>query len=203
LYESTGLNGSSTLRKTELTTGKVLTQIHLPDAFFGEGTTILDGKIYQLTWQSHRGLIYDFDTFVKLGEFSYKGEGWGLTTDGHSLIMSDGTNNLRFLDPTRFTIQRTIAVLSQDKPLTKLNELEYVNGEIYANIWQTDQVARIDPKTGRLLGLIDFGGLLSPEDRDDRTDVLNGIAYDPQGKRLFVTGKNWPKLFQVTIKSAP
>jgi len=161
---------------------------------------VLGDKIYQLTWQSQTGFVYDLESMELEREFSYTGEGWGLTTDGRSLIMSDGTNQIRFLDPATFQVTRTISVFSQGQPLRQLNELEYVKGEILANIWETQSVARIDPATGRLLGLVDFSGLLAPEDRDSHTDVLNGIAYDAGGDRLFVTGKDWPKLFEVRLK---
>jgi glutamine cyclotransferase len=200
LLESTGLNGSSTLRKVDLPTGRVLQEVRLSSQYFGEGMTVLGDKIYQLTWQSQTGFVYDLESMELEREFSYTGEGWGLTTDGRSLIMSDGTNQIRFLDPATFQVTRTISVFSQGQPLRLLNELEYVKGEILANIWETQSVARIDPATGRLLGLIDFSGLLAPEDRDSHTDVLNGIAYDTAGDRLFVTGKDWPKLFEVRLK---
>ena len=198
--ESTGLNGASTLRKVDLATGEVRQQVDLPSEFFGEGATALGRKVYQLTWKNQRGFIYDLGTLEKIGEFSYAGEGWGLTTDGRSLIMSDGTNQIRFLDPATFEVTRTIGVFSDGQPLAQLNELEYVKGELFANIWQTPFVARIDPATGRLLGLVDFAGLLAPGDYDNHTDVLNGIAYDAADDRLFVTGKDWPKLFEVRLK---
>ena len=197
--ESTGQYGASTLRKVDLQTGRVLAEVKLPDADFGEGTAVFGGKIYQLTWQNHQAFVYSFDSMLAQGEFTYEGEGWGLTTDGRSLIMSDGTNQIRFRDPATFAVTRTISVRRDGQPLNQLNELEYVQGEIFANIWQTDLVARIDPATGNLLGLIDFSGLLSPAERA-RADVLNGIAYDPAGDRLFVTGKYWPKLFEVRLR---
>jgi glutamine cyclotransferase len=200
LIESTGLNGASTLRKVDLQTGRVLQEISVPAEYFGEGAAVLGGKVFQLTWQNQKGFIYDLDSLAREGEFSYAGEGWGLTTDGHSLIMSDGTNQIRFLDPATFKVTRTIGVFSQGRPLKMLNELEYIKGEIFANVWQTQLVVRIDPATGRLLGVIDFSGLLSPADRDERTDVLNGIAYDEANDRIFVTGKNWPKLFEVRLR---
>jgi glutamine cyclotransferase len=199
LVESTGLNGSSTLRKVDLETGRVVQEVSLPAEYFGEGTTELAGKIYQLTWQNRKGFVYDAGTLARVGEFSYEGEGWGLTTDGRSLILSDGTNRIRFLDPDGFRVTRTIDVFNRGQPLRMLNELEFVKGEILANVWQTSFVVRIDPATGRLLGLIDFSGLLSPQDYDEHTDVLNGIAYDAAEDRLFVTGKDWPKLFEVRV----
>jgi glutamine cyclotransferase len=199
LIESTGLNGASTLRKVDLETGRVLQEVRLPQEYFGEGATVLGGTIFQLTWQSRKGFAYDLETLQRKGEFSYDGEGWGLTTDGRSLIMSDGTNGIRFLDPATFRVTKTIRVFNQGQPLEMINELEYIKGEIYANVWQTPFVVRIDPSSGRLLGMVDFTGLLPAGDYDERTDVLNGIAYDSVGDRIFVTGKNWPKLFEVRL----
>ena len=162
--------------------------------------TVLGGKIFQVTWQNQKGFVYNLETLEVENEFSYTGEGWGLTTDGQSLILSDGTHQIRFLDPVTFKVTRAIAVFSRGQPLRMLNELEYVKGELFANIWQTQSVARIDPATGKLLGMIDFFGLLAPQDYTRNTDVLNGIAYDATGDRLFVTGKNWPKLFEVRLR---
>jgi len=200
LLESTGLNGRSSLRRVDLQTGNVLQRTEVPSEYFAEGLAALDGKLYQLTWQNHKGFVYDLHSFQLEGEFTYQGEGWGLTTDGHWLIMSDGTDQIRFIDPKTFKEDRRITVTANGQPVTRLNELEYVKGEIYANIWTTDEVVRIDPATGQVVGSIDFSGLLAPEDRDRTTDVLNGIAYDPAGDRLWVTGKNWPKLFEVRLK---
>ena len=200
LYESTGLNGQSTLREEDLTTGAVARQITLPNQYFGEGLAILGDHAYQLTWQTQLGFVYDLATFQQEKTFSYTGEGWGLTTDGHSLIMSDGSSQIRFLDPATFAVQRTITVTNQGQPMLAINELEYIKGEIYANVWQTDYVIRIDPATGAVKGVIDFRALLDPADRAPDTDVLNGIAYDPAGDRLFITGKRWPKLFEVRLK---
>jgi len=202
LLESTGINGQSSLRRVELKTGRVLQQAAVPSEYFGEGLTALNGKLYQLTWKNHKGFVYDLDTFQLEKTFSYDGEGWGLTTDGQSLILSDGTDQIRFLDPATFQVRRYIHVSDHGRPVDRLNELEYVRGEIFANVWQTDFIARIDPVTGRVLGLINLAGLLSPDDRIG-TDVLNGIAYDAAGDRLFVTGKWWPKLFEVRWKSKP
>ena len=201
--ESTGLNGQSTLRRVELTTGRVLQQVRVPAEYFAEGMTVLGGKIYQLTWKAQKGFVYDLATFAPEKEFPYTGEGWGLTTDGHSLILSDGTHHLRFLDPVTFKVTRTVQVLRDGQPLRLLNELEFVRGEIYANIWQSQSVARIDPASGRVLGVIDFFGLLPPNEHTPTTDVLNGIAYDPAANRLFVTGKNWPKVYEVRVKPSP
>ena len=200
LLESTGLNGRSSLRKVELQTGRVLQQIRVPSQYFAEGMTVIGDRVFQLTWQSQKGFVYNLSTLELEKEFAYTGEGWGLTTDGRQLILSDGTNRIRFLDPVTFKVVRSISVFHRGEPLPQLNELEWVKDEIYANIWQTHSVARIDPANGNLLGLIDFSGLLAPGDRRANTDVLNGIAYDATGDRLFITGKNWPKLFEVRLK---
>jgi glutamine cyclotransferase len=199
LYESTGLNGHSDLREVDLTTGNVLRQVSLASEFFGEGLALLGDKAYQLTWQNHTAFRYNLADFKLEKTFSYDGEGWGLTTDGTSLIMSDGTSQIRFLDPATFTVQRTINVLLNGVPVKELNELEYIQGEIFANIWQTNYIVRIDPQTGLVLGVIDCTGLLSPADRAPDTDVLNGIAYDAEHDRIFVTGKKWPKIFEIKL----
>lgn len=199
LFEGTGLNGRSSLRRVELTTGNVLQSVALADQYFGEGIVALGDKIYQLTWQNRLGFIYDKTTFEQIGQFSYATEGWGLTTDGSHLILSDGTSTIYFLDPTSFEVVKQIVVDNPTGgPISQINELEYINGEIYANIWQTDKIVRIDPNSGRVLGWIDLTGLLAPEDRNG-VDVLNGIAYDPENQRLFVTGKLWPKLFEIEL----
>lgn len=197
LYEGTGLEGESTLRRVNLETGEVLQSVALPAPVFGEGVTALNGKIYQLTWQSKVGYVYDAATFEKLREWSYDSEGWGLTDDGAQLIMSDGTPTIRFLDPESLAILREIQVSDPGGPVLNLNELEYIDGAIYANIWQTDRIAKIDPATGAVQAWIDMSGLLPAEDRAQPVDVLNGIAYDREQKRLFVTGKLWPKLFEI------
>jgi glutamine cyclotransferase len=200
LFETTGLNGRSSLRKVDLQTGRVLQKSDLPSQYFGEGMTIIGDQIFQITWQNQKGFVYNLSTFAVEKEFAYTGEGWGLTTDGHALILSDGSNVIRFLDPTTFKVLRTISVFEHGQPLRMLNELEFIKGEIYANIWQTNTIVRIDPATGALLGTIDFSGLLSPEDYRVHPDVLNGIAYDAASDRLFVTGKLWPKLFEVQLR---
>jgi len=199
LWESTGQYGSSSLRKVELKTGRVLKQISVPKKYFAEGITVFDNKVFQLTWQEQKGFIYDPATFQKQGEFTYTGEGWGLTHDGESLIMSDGTNQIRFLDPATLQTKRRISVFDAGEPIEQLNELEYINGEIFANIYQMDRIVRIDPKSGKILGWIDLTGLLKTKERTGEEDVLNGIAYDEAGKRLFVTGKMWPKVFEIEI----
>jgi glutamine cyclotransferase len=200
MYESTGLNGQSTLREEDLNSGKVLRKIDVPAEYFGEGLAILNGHAYQLTWQAQKGFVYDLATFNKEKEFTYTGEGWGMTTDGKSLIMSDGTSQIRFLDPDTFAVQRAITVVKQGVPVPQVNELEYIHGEIFANVWQTDYVLRIDPANGNVKGVIDFHGLIRPADRTPGMDVLNGIAYDAATDRIFVTGKNWPKLFEVRVR---
>jgi glutamine cyclotransferase len=199
-YESTGLNGSSSLRRVEIETGKVLKKIDVPNQYFAEGLALLNERLYQLTWQTQRGFVYDLDSFNKLREFGYAGEGWGLTHDARSLIMSDGSSRIRFIDPETFAVQRMITVQDGRRDITQLNELEYINGEIYANIWMQDRIARIDPQSGKVNAWIDLSGLQPPQVRSDPGAVLNGIAYDESSDRLFVTGKNWPKLFEIRLK---
>lgn len=199
LYEGTGLNGRSSLRKVRLETGEVVQQVDLAPEFFGEGIALLGGKIYQLTWKAETGFIYGAHDFRRLGEFSYRGEGWGLTTDGRDLFMSDGTPEIRVLDPVTFHEKRRIKVRHGNAPVKELNELEFVEGEIFANVWQTDRIARISPKTGKVVGWIDLAGILSPVYRRSPDAVLNGIAYDRQSKRLFVTGKLWPSIFEIKL----
>jgi len=204
LYESSGLSaeygGQSSLRAEDLVTGQVHARVDVADEYFAEGLTLFDGSLYQLTWQAHKGFIYDPGCFCQTGEFAYDGEGWGLTHDDHALIMSDGTAQIRFLDPASFAVTRTINVTDDGRPVTQLNELEYVRGEIYANVWMTDRIARIDPATGTVRGWIDLSGILSPAERGASPDnVLNGIAYDAATDRLYVTGKRWPVLFEIRV----
>lgn len=199
LYEGTGLNGQSTLRKVELETGKVLQKIPVDPQYFGEGITLLDQRIIELTWQAHRGFIYDRDTLRRIGAFDYPGEGWGLTHDARQVFMSDGTAQIRIWDPSTLQETRRINVHEGAMPIASLNELECVRGEIYANVWQTDKIARIDPADGHVTGWIDLTGLLTPAEISEGADVLNGIAYDSLGDRLFVTGKLWPKLFEIQL----
>jgi glutamine cyclotransferase len=201
LYEGTGRFGHSTLRRVELETGVVLQIRELSDQFFGEGIAIYEDKIIQLTWQSNIGFVYDKDSFELLQEFNYSTEGWGITHDGERLIMSDGTSTLHFLDPQTFEEIGQLEVYDNDGPVARLNELEYIQGEIYANVWQTDRVARIAPETGQVIGWVELGGLLTTEDLSEPVDVLNGIAYDAEADRLFVTGKLWPKLFEIELIS--
>ena len=197
LYEGTGLKGKSSLRRVELRTGRVV-QIHrLPSEYFGEGITILGDKIFQLTWQNGVCFVYDRRTFRQIAQFRYDGEGWGLTNDGMRLIMSDGSEVITFRDPDTFAEVRKITVRAQGRPVKNLNELEYIEGEIWANIWYSDIIARIDPSTGIVKAWVDMEGL--PVPNRDIEAVLNGIAYDRQNKRIFVTGKNWSKLFEIEL----
>jgi len=207
LYESTGQKGDSTVRKVEITSGRVLQSHDLSNDYFAEGMTILNDRIYQITWQENTAFVYDVNDFKLLKELKYQGEGWGLTNDGTNLIMSDGTHVIRIVEPETFKTTRTLVVLGENgKPLLDLNELEYVKGEIWANVWHSEEIgkpnhiARIDPNSGKLLGWIDLGGI-SPDDveRGDE-NTLNGIAYDAAGDRIFVTGKNWKKLFEIRVK---
>jgi len=199
LYESTGIAGQSTLRKIALDTGKVILKVDLPSQYFGEGLTIFHGKIYQLTWLSKKGFIHDLRSLRKIGEFPYDSEGWGLTHDDKSLIMSDGTNKIRYIDPVSFSVTRTLEVYAGGEGVVNLNELEYVKGEIFANIWHSPRIARIDPRSGQVLAWIDLTSIVAKEQHGDEA-VLNGIAYDKIGDRLFVTGKNWSKVFQIKVE---
>jgi glutaminyl-peptide cyclotransferase len=198
LFEGTGQHGQSGIRRVKLETGEVLQQQPLDSKYFGEGITVWRDTIVQLTWQSEIGFVYDKASFKQTRSFSYTGEGWGLTNDGTRLIMSDGSAAIRFLDPTTFKETGRITVKDSGVAVSHLNELEVVKGEILANVWQTPRLARISPKTGAVVGWIDLTGLLDPREAVG-TDVLNGIAYDAKGDRLFVTGKWWPKLFEIRI----
>jgi glutamine cyclotransferase len=197
-YEGTGLNGHSTIRIVTPATGQVLKKQALDYMYFGEGITVFGGKLYELTWQNGTAIVYDAKTFEKTGEFHYSGEGWGLTHDGTQLIMSDGTPSLRFLDPVTFKERGRLYVRDGSRPVTELNELEYIEGEIWANVWQTSMIARINPQTGQVNSWVDLTGLLKPSETQG-VDVMNGIAYDAKGKRIFVTGKKWPKLFEIQV----
>ena len=210
LYEGTGLHGASSLRKVELETGRVLKRHDLSEKYFGEGVALCSNHLIQLTYQSNIGFIYDLD-LRQVGSFTYPTEGWGLTCDGNRLILSDGTATLRWLDAKTFRIVKQIAVTDQGRPVSNLNELEFVKGEIFANVWKTDTIARISPDTGAVTGWIDLGGLAQLAQAAGAAgtdlksvpipaiDVLNGIAYDAQGDRFFVTGKFWPKLFEIRL----
>jgi glutamine cyclotransferase len=199
LYEGTGLYGQSTLRKVELASGKVVRSLRLPERFFGEGITVLGERIIQLTWRSKLAFVYAKRDFKLQQSFAYPTEGWGLTHDGTRLILSDGTATLHFLDPRDFREIDHVDVFDDTGPVQGLNELEYVRGEILANVWRSDRIARIAPATGRVTGWIDLSGILREQDHQAPVDVLNGIAYDPVRGRLFVTGKLWPKLFEIEL----
>jgi glutamine cyclotransferase len=199
LFESTGLNGRSTLRKVQLETGQVVQQYRLDQAHFGEGLTERNGELVQLTWRSGVAFVYDLVSFAPRRTFGYSGEGWGLTHDRDVLILSDGTEVLRFLDPGTFREVKRVRVSDGGTGVRNLNELEYVRGEVYANVWHTDRIARISPQSGRVVGWIDLKGLLPPVYRLDPEAVLNGIAYDSARDRLFVTGKLWPRLFEIEV----
>ena len=197
--ESTGGYGTSSMRRVEKATGKVLVKRDLPEDLFGEGAAELAGKIYQLTWTSGLCLVYDADTLERAGEFAYEGEGWGLTSDGKSLIMSDGSDRLRYLDPKTFRVLAELPVRINGKPVNMLNELEYVEGEIFANVWHAEQIVRINPRNGNVIGVIDLSGVDAGVRRLEPEHVLNGIAYDPEAQELFVTGKCWPKIYQIRL----
>jgi len=199
-YEGTGLNKRSSLRKVKVETGEVVQNKPLSDEYFGEGVTDWKGSLVQLTWQSEIGFVYDLQSFERTKTFTYTGEGWGLTHDDTRLIMSDGTPQLRFIDPATMKETGRITVRDGLGPVQHLNELEYVKGEIFANVWQTDRIARISPKDGRVTGWVDLSGLLPPAERDVAGGaVLNGIAYDAAADRLFVTGKLWPRVFEIKL----
>ena len=199
LYEGTGIKGSSAVRKIELETGKLVQDVKLHPQYFGEGITIAQGKVFQVTWQDRVGLIYDARTLKFIRNFTYFGEGWGLTHDTAGLIMSDGTSTLRFFELTRFQERRRVEVRDAGVPIAGLNELEWVKGEIWANIWGSDYIVRISPANGRVVGWIDLKGLSGPV-KLSADAVLNGIAYDAQKNRIFVTGKLWPRLFEIAVK---
>jgi glutamine cyclotransferase len=198
LYEGTGQKGESSIRRVKLENGEVVQLERLEDQYFGEGIALVGDTIVQLTWQSEIGFVYDRTSFTRRRSFTYEGEGWGLTFDGKRLIMSDGSDALRFLDPATFKETGRLQVKDGGRPVTQLNELEYVKGEVLANVWGSDRIARISPTTGQVTGWIDLRGLLAPHEATN-VDVLNGIAYDAAGDRLFVTGKWWPKLFEIRI----
>jgi len=199
LYEGTGLNNRSSLRKVRLETGEVLQRVDLAPEFFGEGITIFNNQVVQLTWQSQVGFVYNLEDFHLLRRFSYPGEGWGMTTNGREIFMSDGTNEIRVLDPRTLLEKRRFKVHDGATSIDQLNELEFVEGEIFANVWQTNRIVRISPQSGKVAGWIDLTGLLNPMYHLESDAVLNGIAYDPKGKRLFVTGKLWPKVFEIQL----
>lgn len=199
LYEGTGQNGKSQLRLVDLASGRILKQYALPNRYFGEGIAAIDGYIYQLTWESGLAIIYDRNTLQPRTTLRYGGEGWGLTYDGKQLIMSDGTSVLRFLDPRTFRVLKKLRVRMQGRDVKELNELEYINGEIWANIWHQDQIVRIDPASGQVISIVDLSGLNPVSGPFSKEKVLNGIAYDASTKKIYVTGKHWPKLFEIEV----
>jgi glutaminyl-peptide cyclotransferase len=199
LYEGTGRNGTSSLRKVRLETGEVLQRRELPQEYFGEGIALIGNEVVQLTWKSQVGFVYDVSDFRLLRQFSYTGEGWGLATNGREVFMSDGTAEIRVLDIDTLQEKRRFTVRDDGIQVRELNELEFVEGELFANVWQTDRIARISPETGNVVGWIDLSGILSQIYRRERDSVLNGIAYDAKEKRLFVTGKLWPSIFEIKV----
>jgi glutamine cyclotransferase len=198
-YEGTGESGTSYLRKVDPESGRVLFQLSLDLPLFGEGISILGDRIFQLTWKNKVGFVYNKTTMKQIGKVYFQTEGWGLTTIGKSLVMSDGTNTIYFMDPDQFSVISKIEVYDNEKKVDQLNELEYINGEIWANIWMTDLIARIDPSSGKVIAYIDLKGIISANETDLNRNVLNGIAFDKGRNRIFVTGKNWPKLFEIRI----
>ncbi len=200
LFESTGQEGRSNIREVDLRTGRVIRKHDIPAPYFGEGIVLLGDDLYQITWQSGIGFVYDWKSFTRKREFKYEGEGWGLTSDGRSVIMSNGSSEIVYRDPTTFAITRRLVATDNGQPVSKLNELEWIKGEIWANVWESDQIARIDPATGKVTGWVDLAGLLPAADRHGNEDVLNGIAYDTVNDRIFVTGKNWAKLYEIKLR---
>lgn len=201
LFESTGLNNKSSLREVDPQTGKVKRKVDVPSEYFAEGLALVGDRLIQLTWKEEKAFVYNRADFQKVGEFRYDGEGWGLCWDGSRLVMSDGSDRLTFRDPKTFAVQSVLNVTLAGKPATEINELECVDGVVYANVWQTDDILRIDPKDGRVTAVIDASGLLTPEERQ-KTDVLNGIAWNPKTKTFLITGKLWPRMFEVQLVPA-
>ena len=199
LYESAGQYGESSFRKVDLPTGKVLKRLNFEGRYFVEGSCVLNGRLFILTWQEHECFVYDLASLEKIGTCRYNGEGWGLTTDGKSLIMSDGSSTITFRNPDTFAPERTITVTLRGQKVMYLNELEYIKGEIWANVYGTDQIVRIDPATGQVRAVINLRNILPPQLRRARTDVLNGIAYEPHSGAVYVTGKYWPKMYRITL----
>lgn len=199
LWEGTGINGESRLLRTDLASGRTEVLAELPHTLFGEGIALLGESIYQLTWTGNRAYVYDRRTLRKTGERRYPGEGWGLTTDGEKLYMSNGTDRIYRLDPDTFERERAIAVTLDGRPVPYLNELEWIDGRIWANVYTTDMIVIVNPETGRAEATVNLGGLLPDRERTPQTDVLNGIAYDAEGGRIFVTGKNWNKIFEIEL----
>jgi|SRR5688572_19639734 len=200
-YESTGQYGQSKLRRLEFPSGKVLKQISLDPELFAEGLALVDTRLIQLTWQSHRGFVYDKDSLRLIQEFTYATEGWGLTFDSKNLILSDGSSDLFYLDPQSYKPLRTLAITMNGQPVPQLNELEFIDDEIWANVWQTDMILRINPATGQVTTFLNLKGILAPSERKGSEAVLNGIAYDAEQKRIFITGKLWPRIFEIKLKA--
>lgn len=199
-YESTGQFGRSSLRRVELQSGKVLKKVDLADEYFGEGLAMVGDRLVQLTWQTHRGFVYERDTFRKIGEFTYQSEGWGLCYDGKNLIMSDGSDTLTYMDATTFEPVKKLRVTMNGRAMKNLNELEFIEGEIWANVWHEDLILRINPESGRVSSFLNLRGLHNPDVSEGGEDVLNGIAYDAAQKRIFISGKLWPKIFEIKLK---
>ena len=199
-YESTGLYGNSTLRRVEFPSGKVVKSIDLASNLFGEGLALVGDRLVQLTWQEHRGFVYDRESFKLLSEFTYGTEGWGLAYDGTNLILSDGSSTLTYLDPYTYQPVRKVQVTMNGRAVAQINELEFIDGEVWANVYQTDLILLIDPETGQVKSFLNLKGILAPSDQSGTQDVLNGIAYDAERKRIFVGGKRWPRLFEIRIK---
>lgn len=200
LFESTGLHGQSSLRELDPSSGRVMRRRDVPAEHFAEGLTIFDGKVFQITWQSQRCFVYDLDSFRPLAEHSYVGEGWGLTHDGTNLVLSDGSARLRFFDPRTFVEQRVVRVRDGERSIDQLNELEMIDGEVWANIWHEDRIARINPTTGRVVAWVDATALHDSLHLGDPEAVLNGIAFEPSTRRIVLTGKNWPAMFEVRLR---
>jgi len=200
VYEGTGLEGKSDIRRWDLNTGAIELRREIPAPYFGEGISIVGDKLYELTWKQGKAFVYDAKTFQPKDTLSYYGQGWGMTTDGESLYMTDSTSRIRVLDPKTFAVKRTIDVHDGTSPVSMVNELEWYKGELLANVWQSNQIARIDPKTGAVTGWIDLTGILAPADKNGNEDVLNGIAYDSAADKLYVTGKNYSKMYQITLQ---
>ena len=200
LYESTGLEGESTLRRVDIATGQTLQKIDVPSQYFAEGLAMVGDELLQLTWRHKLGFVYDRKTFKQKRTFSYKTEGWGIAYDGTSnLVMSDGSDTLTFLDPKSLAVAKTLRVMDAGRPVSNLNELEWIEGEIWANIWMTDRIARISPRTGEVNAWIDLSSLFPVAQRMPPADVMNGIAYDKATRRIYITGKKWPRLYQITV----
>lgn len=201
LFESTGQYGHSSVRRVNLETGQIEQITHLPDYYFGEGLALVGARLYQLTWKAGVALVYDRDSLERVGRFNYSGQGWGLTYDGQDLIMSNGSATLKRIDPNDFSVIDTIDVREEDRPVERLNELEYINGEIWANIWFADRIVRIDPASGQVIGSLDARALKASLPAGGSPDVLNGIAWDASTRKLYLTGKYWPRLFKITLAS--